>query len=78
MTIVLDTNVLISGVFWSGAPSVILKKWQAKEFKIAVSLEIIEECRRVGQELGKKYPAVNISSIIDLIAFNSEIYAVEP
>ncbi len=78
MTIVLDTNVLISGIFWSGSPNKILKAWQDGRFKLAVSLEIIEEYRRIAQELRRKHPQVNVDGIIDLIAFNSEIFAVEP
>lgn len=77
MTVVLDTNVVISGIFWSGPPHEILKAWQAKKFKMAVSLEIIEEYRRVGQEIGHKFPKVQVNEIIDLIAFNSDIYSVK-
>lgn len=76
MTVVLDTNVVMSGIFWSGPPYEILKAWHAKKFKIAVSLEIIEEYRRVGQELGQKFPQIQVNDLIDLIAFNSDIYSV--
>lgn len=79
MTVVLDTNVLISGIFWSGSPNKILKLWQEGRFKLAVSLAIIEEYRRITQELRRKYPALPvIDGIIDQIAFNSEIFSVEP
>lgn len=78
MTVVLDTNVVISGIFWSGPPGKILKAWHDGKFKLAVSLEIIEEYRRVGDELGRKFPHVNVSGIIDLLAFNSDIYGIDP
>ncbi len=77
MIIVLDTNVLVSGIFWQGPPNKLLNLWESKKFKLAVSLSIIDEYRRVSHELGRKYPKINISEIIDLIVFNSEIYAVK-
>jgi putative PIN family toxin of toxin-antitoxin system len=77
MTVVLDTNVVVSGIFWSGPPHEILKAWQNKQFKIAISLEIIDEYRRVGQELGNRFPKIQVNEIIDLIAFNSDIYSVK-
>lgn len=78
MIVVLDTNVLISGIFWSGAPNRILKLWQEQRFKFAISLEIIDEYRRVGQELGRKYSQIDVDGIIDLIVFHSHIFAVVP
>ena len=43
MRIVLDTNVLISGIFFSGPPSRILKAWRNQVFQIALSKEILDE-----------------------------------
>jgi AbrB family looped-hinge helix DNA binding protein len=43
MTIVLDTNVLISGIYFSGPPSTILQAWRTGKFQLAVSIEILEE-----------------------------------
>lgn len=59
MKIVLDTNVFISGIFWSGPPFDILKAWQAKKLTLAVSTEILEEYSRVAEILSKKHPLVN-------------------
>ena len=40
MRIVLDTNVFISGIFWSGPPSVIMDLWEVGKLKIVLSSEI--------------------------------------
>lgn len=40
MEIVLDTNVFMSGIFWSGAPSNILTAWGEKQFTLALSPSI--------------------------------------
>lgn len=71
--LVLDTNVLMSGVFWSGAPSKILEAWYRKEIKLVISPNIIDEYIRVGQALNQKYTSINIQPIIDLIVIYSEL-----
>jgi predicted nucleic acid-binding protein len=37
--IVLDTNVLMSGIFWSGSPSRILHAWYENKLKLVISPE---------------------------------------
>jgi predicted nucleic acid-binding protein len=51
--IVLDTNVFVSGVFFSGPPYQILPAWREDKFQLAVIPEILEEYRRVGGILAK-------------------------
>jgi len=41
MKIVLDTNVFISGIFFSGPPSIILQAWRDSKIKIILSKEIL-------------------------------------
>ena len=67
MVIVLDTNVFMSGIFWSGPPYAILEAWKDKKLKLAMSLEILDEYSRVGNLLEKKYKGVKLSHFIDLI-----------
>ena len=74
MKIVIDTNVLISGIFWSGPPSKILHAWQQEKFELALTPQIFEEYQRVAKILYKQYPRIEITSIIDLIARNAIIY----
>lgn len=61
MKIVLDTNVFVSGIFWGGSPSKILKAWHHSKIKLTISEEIFEEYTRVAQFLNKKYPSVDPS-----------------
>lgn len=41
MKIVLDTNVFISGIFFSGPPAQILKAWKEQKIQIVLSKEIL-------------------------------------
>ena len=67
MKIVLDTNVLMSGIFFSGPPYKILKLWWGGQIELLISDEIFEEYQRVGFALVKKYPGIDISSFLNLI-----------
>ena len=53
---VMDTNVFLSGVFFSGPPYRILQAWQSGEFELVVSRGILDEYRRVGEILAEEHP----------------------
>ncbi|TLY46555.1 MAG: putative toxin-antitoxin system toxin component, PIN family [Gammaproteobacteria bacterium] len=72
--LVLDTNVFVSGIFWSGPPAKILNAWHEKKIKIVCSLEILDEYSRVSDILLKKYPSVDIAPFINLMIRDSELF----
>ena len=71
MNIVLDTNVFISGIFFSGPPSEILNAWKHSRIQIVLTTAILEEYQRVAEELTDKFPTIDISPIIDLLSIHS-------
>ena len=73
MKIILDANVLISGIFFSGPPYQILKAWKEGKIQIAVSKEILAEYHRVAEELSEKFPSVEISQILALFTIHAEM-----
>ena len=72
MKIVLDTNVLISGILFSGPPARILRGWRKDQFQLVLSEEILDEYLRVAAILQDKYPTIDIESPVRLIAQHSE------
>ena len=78
MRIVLDTNVLISGIFFAGPPGSILDAWSANRVQIVTSPEILEEYRRVASELGRKYKQAQPQPILDILTATCEICLVTP
>jgi putative PIN family toxin of toxin-antitoxin system len=74
MKIVLDTNVFISGIFFSGPPSKILQAWRDSKIQIVLSKEILEEYQRVAEELSFKFPAIDIEQIIELLTIYGEVF----
>lgn len=73
MKIVLDTNVLLSGIFFRGNPFRILAAWRSGAFDLLLSAEIFTEYQRVASELSKRYPTVDPSPVLDFIAAHSQI-----
>jgi putative PIN family toxin of toxin-antitoxin system len=71
MKIVLDTNVLISGIFFSGPPSRILSAWVEDKFELVVSPEILAEYRDVLARIGEKFPGVEPGPVLDRIALHA-------
>ena len=54
--VVVDTNVFISGIFWSGTPMKVLEAWIDGKFKLIISHDILVEYERVFEELDEKNP----------------------
>lgn len=47
MRVVLDTNVFVSGIHWTGTSEKVLQAWMNKDFELVSSLPIIEELVRI-------------------------------
>jgi putative PIN family toxin of toxin-antitoxin system len=71
--IVLDTNVFVSGVFFSGPPYQILKAWKDQKLQIVISLEILDEYYRIGEELSVQFPETDLNPAIELVATKAEL-----
>ena len=72
MRIILDTNVFISGIFFSGPPSEILKAWANQSFQIVLSQQILDEYRRVAEALSSKFQTIDILPIIEMVTIHGE------
>lgn len=78
MRIVLDTNVLMSAIFFGGLPFRILDAWRAGKVQFAVCPEILAEYRQVAIRLNAKYKAVDVLPLLDLVAIHSHLVQVIP
>ncbi len=74
LKIVMDTNVFVSGVFFSGPPYQILKAWQSGEFELVATQEILDEYHRVGEILGEERPAIDMKPIFNYVLEHVRIY----
>lgn len=73
MRAVLDTNVLMSAVFFGGVPGMVLEAWVSGDFSLVASPKILDEYRRVSAELKAKYPKIDTEPILDLLTVHAEI-----
>jgi len=51
--VVLDTNILVSSIFWGGIPNKILESWVSEKFELLLSEEILKEYERVLFKISK-------------------------
>jgi putative PIN family toxin of toxin-antitoxin system len=71
--VILDTNVFVSGVFFTGPPYQILKAWRSGKFSLVISEEILAEYQKVGKVLAEEFPAIDLQPILDLVTISAEI-----
>jgi len=72
--VIVDTNVFISGVFFSGPPHQILNAWRDGKIQLAISQEILREYRRVGEVIAGGFPLIDLKPILDLVTIEAELY----
>lgn len=78
MKLVVDTNVFVSGVFFSGPPYEILDAWRDRRVELVVSREILEEYRDTGRALSADFPGVDLSPWIELVTIRATFVHAPP
>jgi putative PIN family toxin of toxin-antitoxin system len=68
--VIVDTNVFVSGIFFSGPPHTILDAWRHGKLTLVVSPAILDEYRRVAHELAEQFPGVDPGPSLKLLAIN--------
>jgi putative PIN family toxin of toxin-antitoxin system len=75
---VLDTNVFVSGVFFSGPPFQILQAWRDGKIQMVISPEILDEYRRVGAILTEEHPAIDLKPMLEYVIHNAVVFFAPP
>lgn len=75
MKVILDTNVFVSGVFFSGPPYQILKAWQEAKIELVISPDILDEYHRVGKILAEEHPGVDLLPMLEFVIQTATIYS---
>ena len=74
MRIVLDTNVFVSGIFFSGPPYQILRAWRDGSIRLAYSPAIVLEYERVLADLSRRFPAINGEPFLGLLTRYGQLF----
>jgi putative PIN family toxin of toxin-antitoxin system len=53
MKVIIDTNVFVSGIIWSGKPAQIVSKWLSGEFELILLAELLGEYLEIIERLSK-------------------------
>jgi putative PIN family toxin of toxin-antitoxin system len=73
VNLVLDTNVFISALFFSGIPYRILDAWRNGRVRLFVSRAILDEYLETGIALAKEFKHVDIAPWISLLEAHATI-----
>lgn len=75
LRVILDTNVLLSGIFFGGVPGRLLMAWQDERLALVLSPAILTEYHEAGAELAARYPALAapLDSLLSLLAQTATI-----
>ena len=58
MRAVLDTNVVMSAIFFGGVPFEVLNAWHNGEFELVVSDAVMAEYREIAVRMKAKFPSI--------------------
>ena len=78
MKLIVDTNVFVSGVFFSGPPFMILDAWRHSKVSLVISPEILNEYRRVGEKLATQFPSADLEPWIELLMLKTSLVDAPP
>ncbi|NCC62638.1 MAG: putative toxin-antitoxin system toxin component, PIN family [Verrucomicrobiae bacterium] len=78
MRLIIDTNVFVSGIFFSGPPYQIMDAWRHGEVSLIVSPDILEEYQRVGDELANRYRGMELKPWIELLVIKATLVDAPP
>lgn len=63
--LVIDTNIVISAIGWSGAPKLIIDAWASGKIIVMVSEDIIREYQITIALIAKKYPEIEFEDVLN-------------
>lgn len=78
MKVVLDTNVLMSAIFFAGTPYRVLEAWRRGRIELVVSEAILEEYRKTGAAMSEQFPLVDVSPWLELIVAEATLVLAPP
>ena len=78
MRLVVDTNVFVSGVFFSGPPHDILDAWRHGTVELVLSPEILAEYQATGDKLAAAFPDVDLNPWLELVATLATVMQAPP
>ena len=67
MKVIIDTNVIISALYFGGKPGVILNAWKNHKFNICINQEILQEYHNTSERLSSKYKNISQHDVVQFL-----------
>lgn len=67
MRVCLDTNILVSGIYWKGLPGKVVEFWLENHFDLVASPAILDEYQRTIRKIGAKINPARAETWIQII-----------
>ena len=78
MNVVLDTNVVVSAIFWPGESRDCLVAWARRRFHLAVTVPVFAEYGEVARRMREKRPQVNPEPWLKWLERKAKVYEPAP
>jgi uncharacterized protein len=78
MTVLVDTNVVVSAIFWPGESRDCLVLWARRRFDLAVSVPILEEYSEIAHRLARRLGQVDPEPWLHWIEQKAKVYEPAP
>ena len=78
MNVVVDTNVIISAIFWRGESRRCLTLWAKRRFHLAITVPLFQEYDEVARRVAQRIPEVNPEPWLKWIERKAKVYEPAP
>ena len=78
MNVVVDTNVVVSAIFWRGNSRDCMALWARRRFHLAISPAIFEEYREIASRVATRVGGVNPDPWLNWIESKAKVYEPMP
>ena len=78
MRVVLDTNVVMSAIFFGGVPFEVLNAWHNGEFELVVSDAVMAEYREIAVRMKAKFPSIEPERWMSYIVDHATVVSAVP
>lgn len=74
MNVVLDTNVVVSAIFWPGESRHCMVLWARRKFHLSITPVILQEYSEIAHRLGRKLRDINPEPWLEWIERKAKVY----
>lgn len=78
MRICLDTNVLVSGIFWKGLPGKVIDLWLENKFDLIATPAILDEYEKTIRKIGAKINPARAEIWVQIVTQKISLLSVTP